>query len=76
MEALKWIAVTGNPVDGFFFYGPFPSPEAATEWGEREGQTDWWITELAPPAPQQECLHIPVQKLGEIICELCGEVLR
>jgi len=43
------IVITGNPVDGLFFYGPFPNSDEASHWAgvEHDGQ-DWWITELKP----------------------------
>jgi len=42
------VGITGNPVDGLFFYGPFTTSEEAIEWAERnhDGQ-DWWIAPLA-----------------------------
>lgn len=44
------LVITGNPVDGFFYYGPFDNAGAAIEWAERnqDGQ-DWWIAPLANP---------------------------
>lgn len=43
------IVVSGNPVDGFYFFGPFKTGEDAIEWAERsrDGRTDWWIAPLA-----------------------------
>lgn len=46
------IVVTGNPVDGLFFHGPFASHEAAHVWAAREhpgGQ--WWTALLHAPRP-------------------------
>ena len=44
------IVVTGNPVDGFTFYGPFPSGQEAVEWADNAGRgdcdTDWWVAPL------------------------------
>ena len=42
------IVITGNPVDGLFFDGPFKTGEEAMEWADinQQGQ-DWWIAPLA-----------------------------
>lgn len=43
------IVITGNPVEGLFFYGPFNDEACAVEWATRhhDGQ-DWWVTRLNP----------------------------
>jgi hypothetical protein len=43
-----WLLISGNPVDGFRYYGPFGSHEAATMTGTDflEGNGDWWVAEL------------------------------
>lgn len=43
--ANQLILVTGNPVDGFTFTGPFDSQESIGEAGEKSG-ADWWIAHL------------------------------
>lgn len=46
---MKYIIVTGNPVDGFTFMGPFGTRESAIEWTEdnsRDLSADWWIAAL------------------------------
>lgn len=45
--------ITGDPVSGLFFYGPFASLNDAGDWAgiHHEGQ-DWWTTVLNPP-PQE-----------------------
>ena len=40
------IVVTGNPVDGFAFYGPITKSEAAERDFGSEISSDWWIVEL------------------------------
>lgn len=48
--AEKQIVITGNPVDGFFFYGPFDSAEAAISWAEVEHQgQSWWVAPMGLP---------------------------
>jgi hypothetical protein len=47
-DAEKMITVTGNPVDGFKFYGPFIDVEDAQAQGE-VGDADWWIADLTDP---------------------------
>lgn len=42
------LIVTGNPVDGLTFHGPFDDPEAAASFGE-ETHAEWWLTTLTPP---------------------------
>lgn len=44
-----WIVITGNPVDGFCYHGPFNNFEEALEWTELNCGGDYWITGLAPP---------------------------
>lgn len=42
------IVITGNPVDGLFFYGPFATADEATEWAEvQQDGMEWWIAPLA-----------------------------
>lgn len=44
-----FIIMTGNPVDGFSFYGSYPSREEAAEDATVNiTQADWWIVELQP----------------------------
>jgi len=43
-----WIIVTGNPIDGFSFHGPFSDRNDAIEWAE-ELDPDWWVVELDTP---------------------------
>lgn len=43
----KWIAITGNPVDGFSYYGPFENHEGAITFAEKSNfDGDWWIALL------------------------------
>jgi hypothetical protein len=46
-----YIVVTGNPVDGFEFIGPFESNTAAIEHGENNcnGVGDWYIAPIQTP---------------------------
>jgi hypothetical protein len=48
----QFILVTGNPVDGFNYTGPFPTSEAAMREGEG-ADGDWWIARLWQPAEDQ-----------------------
>lgn len=45
------IIVTGNPIDGFSFIGPFPHVQAAAEHGNSDGDLDaeWWVAPLEAP---------------------------
>lgn len=53
-EVLKpHIVITGNPVQGFFFYGPFQSETEAVDWAEREqSDFEWWIAPLQEPTDE------------------------
>jgi hypothetical protein len=47
-----WIIVTGNPIDGFRFYGPFSSSGDACQWTEDNSKIidpDWYLAELLRP---------------------------
>lgn len=43
------IVVTGNVIDGLFFFGPFPSYDDALEYVESINDADWHVVELQPP---------------------------
>ncbi len=49
-EADLHVVVSGNPVDGLEFSGPFESREAAIAHGENM-QPDWWVAPLIRPTP-------------------------
>ncbi len=40
-----FIVITGNPVDGFTYHGPFVSAEDANAYAE-DLPTDWWVAPL------------------------------
>lgn len=42
----KIIVITGNPVDGFKFYGPFADEESANTWGYKHFFEQYWTAEL------------------------------
>jgi hypothetical protein len=44
----KAIIVTGNPVDGLQFHGPFESNEEAIRYAEVAFDEEWWVTSLEP----------------------------
>jgi hypothetical protein len=42
-----YLVITGNPVNGFTFIGPFPVTPDAVEWAETYvSEEDWWISEI------------------------------
>lgn len=47
----KWIVISGNPVDGMSFHGPFDDGNYANDWARAEmgNAEDWWITRLSKP---------------------------
>lgn len=40
-----WILISGNPVTGFTYYGPFESAKQAEEYSENTYFDDecWWV---------------------------------
>lgn len=46
---MKYIVITGNPVDGCEYFGPFKTHEKATDYAERYLDGDWWVTTLYKP---------------------------
>ena len=44
------IVITGNPADGFSYYGPFDNIEQAAHWAEDLVQVDWWVVLVESPA--------------------------
>ncbi len=40
------IIVTGNPLDGFRFIGPFATPNEAVEWATDHCTQEWWVTNV------------------------------
>lgn len=40
------ILITGNPVDGFEYFGPFKTGKEAITYGEERLGNDWWIAPL------------------------------
>lgn len=44
-----WLLITGNPVDGFTYYGPFSDHDEASSLADRCDHSDWWICELVRP---------------------------
>lgn len=48
---MRALVITGNPVDGFEYIGPFDDTETAVEWcQDMFDDEDWWVTELTSPA--------------------------
>lgn len=41
--------ITGNPVDGLTFVGPFADDQTAQEYGDRWCAGDWWVADLEDP---------------------------
>lgn len=50
MSSETCIIVTGNPVDGAEFVGPFPSVAEASEYAGRFVGCEYWIASVDPPA--------------------------
>lgn len=44
-----FIVISGNPVDGFVFIGPFQNEDQAAEYGDRIDDGDWWIGKIDQP---------------------------
>lgn len=52
------IIITGNPVNGFTYYGTFSSVDEATDWAGLNLGGDWWVAELNKPEATKESLHL------------------
>ncbi len=48
----QYIIVSGGPVNGFGFIGPFSDHQSALTHAELNCSGDWWITLLASPENQ------------------------
>ncbi|QWY83553.1 hypothetical protein [Rhizobium phage RHph_X2_28B] len=50
----KYIIISGNPVDGFTFIGPFDSADEATQYTESNSKDlyDWWLAPLTEPTEE------------------------
>ena len=48
-----YIIITGNPVQGFTYQGPFTGRDVASDYGEYITDTDWWLAELLEPMPKE-----------------------
>lgn len=46
MTSYRYIIITGDPVSGLKFYGPYISHDHATNAAAKIRDVDWWITEL------------------------------
>lgn len=52
------IIITGNPVDGFLFHGPFVDPERASTYLLDFIGADWWIADLDLTLTRDEALDV------------------
>ena len=43
-----FVIAVGNSFDGTSLYGPFHDPEEATEWAEKNAESDWWLVGVTP----------------------------
>ncbi len=53
--AMKMI-ITGDPIDGFRYFGPFADGNSACDWADSNvSEMNWWIAELnVPTAPADD----------------------
>lgn len=51
--AQQTIVITGNPISGFAFYGPWSERGDAIDWAQAEVEADWWIASLNPARPEE-----------------------
>lgn len=49
----KYLIVTGNPIEGFSFQGPFLLKKDAEEYLEDIEDSDGWLAELQPPEEER-----------------------
>jgi hypothetical protein len=44
-----YIIITGNPIDGLNFFGPFSNSDDAIKWAENHSTgADWWLANVTP----------------------------
>ena len=44
-----YVIITGNPIDGLNFFGPFANRDDAIRWGENHNkEADWWLADVTP----------------------------
>lgn len=49
-KIMSFIVITGNPVDGFQYYGRFSDEPTAIDWADENlSEEDWWVAELINP---------------------------
>lgn len=47
MTSYQYIVASGNPSDGFTYYGPFINQQSAHDWATRQRfDDDWWTLPL------------------------------
>lgn len=52
---MKHAICMGNPVDGFYFVGPFESHDHALEYmGGEKSTENMWIVQMQEPAPADD----------------------
>lgn len=59
---MAYILITGNPVDGFEYIGPFATAEDAGEHANTDGnieEGDWWIATIESPEQAKSNEEIP-----------------
>jgi hypothetical protein len=54
------IVVSGNPITGFWFTGPFSGEDIAAKWAESfyDSNYDWWISDLESPSYDRAPIHL------------------
>jgi hypothetical protein len=57
---MQKIVVSGNPITGFWFTGPFSGADIAAEWAESyyDSNYDWWISDLESPVYNTPPIHL------------------
>ena len=45
----SYIVVSSNPINGFFYFGPFIDADAALAWEKEAIGEAWWVTKLEGP---------------------------
>lgn len=53
----KYIAISGNPLDGCVFHGPFDSMKEVQKWAGEHLAGDWWIAPLLVPETVQDLIE-------------------
>lgn len=79
------LVITGNPIDGFSYHGPFRNSEEANDWADDELRgEEWWVAHMTPQTKRRKTFRgLKVQIQGGVLqdcdvhlpCAECGALV-